>query len=400
MRVRHKPGLQSGEETEKYAYLQIESNGVGFEAEESIIVTSLQDGLANIKNWGVLEMALFPKDSLGSLLADRFGWGLVSTANCGMVRAMLFLGCFAFGFGPFANGQEITRQDALQGFEEPGSDASETTPRADVTIPESERPSPRPDDLVEREHPATLEPSESELQEMSQWVRWFALKNLPPNFEDNRKWGKQKKVYDGVDVEMDGLRLDTKRRWKMVDHGTWTRYFIEFIDPANRLEIRVLSFDAKSNGRRFTTQLRIVAPLKIFARMSRFQRDVQIISVSIQSDATVALEIDLDVGIRVNPLVFPPDVQFQPVATRAEVQVIEFETHRISQIHGDLAEWLGQGIRALLDRKISAYNDKLVSKINDAFAKQKDRLTLSAQQWLSSKLNRKSDENGDTTSGK
>ena len=256
------------------------------------------------------------------------------------------------------------------------------------SIPESERPTPRPAELTEAASPAELGPSDSELQELSRWVRWFALRNLPPNIEDNRKWGRQKKVYDGVDMNWDGLRLDTKRRWKMVDHGTWARYFIEFIEPAQKLEIRVLSLNTQDNGRSFTTRVRIVAPLKIFARVSQFQRDIQLISVSMQADATVALEIDLEVGIRINPLVFPPDVEFRPKATRAEVQLLQFEMHRLSQIHGDLAEWLGQGIRRILDRKIVEYNDKLIEKINEGLAKQKDRLKLSAQDWLTSTLNK------------
>jgi hypothetical protein len=253
-----------------------------------------------------------------------------------------------------------------------------------VPIPDSERPAEMPDDIGEKARPIDLGPSKTELQELSQWVRWIALKNLPPNIEDNRKWGKRRRVYDGVDMHWEGMRLDTKRRWKMVNDGTWSRYFIEWIDPANRLEINVLSLDFWQKGRGFSSRIRIVAPLKIFARVSQFQRDVQLISLSMQADATVALEIDLEVGIRVNPLVFPPDMEFRPKATRADVQLLEFEMHRLSQIRGDVAEWLGKGLRGILDRKISETNDKLVLKINDSFAKQQDRLRLSAHEWIKS----------------
>jgi hypothetical protein len=257
-----------------------------------------------------------------------------------------------------------------------------------VPIPESERPAQRKLDLPETVAPSDLGPTRSELQELSHWVRWFALKNLPPNIEDNRKWGKQRKVYDGVAWKWDGLRLDTKRRWKLVNHGTWSRYFIEFIDPAKRLQIQVLSLQPHSSGKSFSTRIKIVAPLKVFARVSQFQRDVQWISVSVQADATVAMEAEFEIGIRINPLVFPPDVEFDPRATQADVRLVEMEVHRISQIRGDLAEWLGQGIRTILDRKLIDYNDKLVEKINASLAKQKDHLRLSAQDWLSSAFNK------------
>ncbi len=316
-----------------------------------------------------------------------------------------WLACCAIGLvdsrlTPAAFGQSTSFDDWFHGLEElefpwspqptESKDSSGVVmaSHAVVAIPDSERPAPRSAEFAEGSSPATVGPSESELEELSRWVRWLALRNLPPNIEDNRKWGRQKQVYDGVDMKWDGLRLDTKRRWKMVDHGTWARYFIEFIEPAKKLEIRVLSLDTHENGRSFATRLRIVAPLKLFARVSQFQRDIQWISVSMQADATVALEIDLEVGIRINPLVFPPDVEFSPKATRAEAQLLEFEMHRLSQIHGDLAEWLGKGIRKILDRKLVEYNDKLVAKINDGLAKQKDRLKLSAQEWLSSTFNK------------
>lgn len=304
------------------------------------------------------------------------------------------IGCIGilFALSPgLACGQERLLNDWLIALEEPDTDAAEAEGDTNPAIPDSERPAPRPSELPGLQHPATLGPTSSELQELSQWVRWFTLKNLPPNIEDNRKWGKQKKVVDGVDMQWDGLRFDTKRRWKMADHGTWSRYFIELIDPADRLEIQVLSLDSKDRGKRFTSRIRVVAPLKIFARISQFQRDVQLISVSLQADATVALETDLEVGIRVNPLVFPPDVEFQPKVTRAEVQVLEFELHRISQIHGDLAEWIGKGLRKILDRKLTDTNDKLVVKINDNLAKHQDRFKLSAQEWFASSFHRSSE---------
>ncbi len=330
------------------------------------------------------------KDGYGFDSRDRRRFSLLAAFGCLFVLALTTR----------AQGQVPEFEDWFRVFEEPEDSerASPKTPgttdllvvdrESHVPIPESERPSPRNLDLPETIRPSDLGPTPSELQELSHWVRWFALKNLPPNIEDNRKWGKQRKVYDGVDMKWDGLRLDTKRRWKLVNHGTWSRYFIEFVDPANRLQIQVISLQPHATGKSFSTRIKIVAPLKVFARVSQFQRDIQWISVSVQADATVALEAAFDIGIRVNPLVFPPDVEFHPQATEAKVRLEEMEVHRISQIRGDPAEWLGQGIRKILDRKLADYNDKLVEKINTSLAKQKDRMRLSAQDWLSSAFNK------------
>ncbi len=127
---------------------------------------------------------------------------------------------------------------------------------------------------------AVASPTQTELKELSQWVRWLCLMNLPPNVEDTRKWGKQRRVWDGVDVKLDGLRLDTKQRWKMANDGTWSRYLIEFVDPAKELQVDVKSFDVEPDGRKFKTSVWVVAPLKLFGRVNQFARDVQLISVS------------------------------------------------------------------------------------------------------------------------
>jgi len=225
-------------------------------------------------------------------------------------------------------------------------------------------------------------PTEGELRELSQWIRWLALMNLPPSIEDNRHWDLKRDVYDGFDLKLDGLRIDTKRKWKSVRHGTWSRYQIDFVDPANQLDIAVQRLESKPSGRSFTATTQIITPLKLYGRMSRYQRDIQMMSISMDADAVVAMDVDVDVEIRVNPLMFPPEVEFRPTVTRAQVDVREFEVHRISHIHGDAAELLGKGIRKMLDRQLDRTNDQLVEKINVSIAKQQHKLKLSAQEWF------------------
>lgn len=273
-----------------------------------------------------------------------------------------------------------------------------TTEVVEKTIPEDERPRPRTFPVPTTLEPSTNEsssnsPTRQELKELSEWVRSITLMNLPPNVEDNRKWGRTKSVYDGFHLSLDGLRIDTKRKWKTVKHGTWSRYFIEFIDPAERLKIDVTRLEVQPNGRLFSTSLMITTPLKLFGRVSQFQRDVQWISVSTKAEAVVAMQIDCDVAIKLNPLVFPPDIEFRPTVTRAQVDLQEFDVSEISQIHGEAAEWLGKGIQKVLQRKLTDANEKLVEKINTSLAKQQNKLKLSAQAWLSSSFNTSSKPN-------
>ncbi len=265
-------------------------------------------------------------------------------------------------------------------FDAPAS-SDPTIVVTDHDIDPHERPPNRSVTLSEHP-PVAMQATASELKELSDWVRWLTLRNLPPNYEDNRKWGKEKQVIDGWHVSMDGLRLDTKRKWKSVRHGTWSRYYIEFVDPENQFEIEVTRLEFSPNGHQFTTQTRIVAPLKLFARVSQWQRNAQLYSISIAADAKVELILTCETQIRLNPLVLPPDVELHPKVMDATIRILSFDTHEISRVHGAMAEWLGRGIRKVLDHKITDYNDKLVEKINQTLAKQQDKLKFSGQDWL------------------
>lgn len=225
-----------------------------------------------------------------------------------------------------------------------------------------------------------------ERQELSTWVKWLVLKNLPPNYQDKRKWNRQKEIVSGLDVKMDGLRLDTKRRRKMVNHGAWSRYEIDFVEPAKELVVDITRIEFPDSGL-IDIQCRVETPLKLFGRLTQWQRDVQIFSLSVAGRARVELTIDATVQVQVNPLVFPPDVEFRPKVTKAHVNLKEFEVDRVSHIGGDAAELVGKAMRKTLEKKLEDYDEKVVEKMNKEIEKQKGRLKLSLSEWGSKKLN-------------
>ena len=132
-----------------------------------------------------------------------------------------------------------------------------------------------------------------------------------------------------------------------------------------------------------------MTPLKLFGRVSEWRRDVQLISLSTNAEATIELNVVCEIQVIVNPLKIPPDVEFRPVVTDATVLLREFEVHRISQLHGPLAEFLGKGIREVLDDRLEDYRDKLVVKMNSEIAKQKGKLKLSLQDWIQTSVQKK-----------
>ena len=257
-------------------------------------------------------------------------------------------------------------------------------------IPADEHPSETklvlPNSLAEVPLPA----SASERLELSEWVRWLVLKNLPPNFEDNRKWGKEKDVFNGIKLRREGWKIETKRKTKTVKHGTWSRYYIEFVDPAKNLQVNIQKINYPSAGT-ILIETHVIAPLKLFGRISEWRRDVQLISLSANAEATTELSVVCEIQVIVNPLKFPPDVEFRPVVTDAKVALRDFKVHSISQLHGPLAELLGKGIREVLDNRLEDYREKLVHKMNSEISKQNGKLKLSMQDWLQTSIKKKSE---------
>ncbi len=279
------------------------------------------------------------------------------------------------------------------GQEPPGSSLPDMSNFFDSDIepiPDDERPvDPKlvlPNSLAE----VPLPVSPDERQELSTWVRWLVLRNLPPSFEDNRKWGREKEVVTGFHFRRDGWKIETKRKRKTVRHGTWSRYYIEFVDPTANLQVNIQKMEfPKSGPIRIATQ--VIAPLKLFGRVSEWRRDVQLISLSTNANATIELNVECDIHVVVNPLKIPPDVEFRPVVTNATVALQDFEVRNISQLHGPLAELLGRGIREVLDNRLEDYREKLVVKMNSEIAKQKGKLKLSLQDWMQTSVRKKAE---------
>jgi hypothetical protein len=234
-----------------------------------------------------------------------------------------------------------------------------------------------------------IEIDESEQDELAAWVKWLVLKNLPPHYEDLRKWDQTKEIVSGLNVRWEDGKIKTNRRRKNVKHGTWQRHIIDFIDPQANLAIAVDKIDFSQQGQ-IGFAMKIEMPLALYSQLKQYQRGLQWYSISVKADATVSLEIDCTVKIYVNAAKLPPDVRFDPVVERASIGLVRFEVHRISHIGGDAAELMGKQLRGVLDKKLEEYDEKLVEKMNKQIAKQKDRLSLSLSDWMQKKAGQKS----------
>ena len=208
--------------------------------------------------------------------------------------------------------------------------------------------------------------------------------NLPDQYVDDRKWGLKKEFYTGLSVRRDGFKIRTKRKKKLVNHGTWKRYEILQIDPDQNVEFELGEpKDNDAGNVEFTIQLG--SKVKTLARVARWNRGIRVASVSMDADAKVRLTLLVELGVALDPTKIPPDVILKPHVKNANVELQQFRLNRISKIDGKVARELGRSMRKILEKKIAEKKHKLVAKVNKKIADNQDDLRFSVSDLVAKK---------------
>jgi len=214
-------------------------------------------------------------------------------------------------------------------------------------------------------------------------VTELALNNLPHTYTDDRKWGMQAERWDGLHVRRDGWKIKTKRRKKMVNHGTWRKYSAQLLNPDEEFSVRVSELRSLPDGK-LGFDLHVTAHLALQGRQAKWVKGVQWYSLSAAGSAKIRLSLACELEIDLNFDDLPPDVIFSPVIKRAELHLDEFKLDRISKLGGEFAQQVTQAARTLLAKKIKEKEVKLVEKINQQIDKKGDRLRISLSDAIDS----------------
>jgi hypothetical protein len=210
---------------------------------------------------------------------------------------------------------------------------------------------------------------------LQQFITALVVDQIPREYENTKKWRGTKKVMSGLDWEVDGVKVETRRQWKVVNHGTWSMYRLKLIDPETECEVRLENLrDLGNNKAAF--DLIGVARLDCFGRMSRWQRGVQLISLSAEADAKVRLHAHVEVTMGIDPRTFPPDILLHPVVTAADLQLQEFQLRRVSKAEGPLVKQIGEGVEEGVQEYLAEHRQKLVDKMNGQLEKKRNKMRI------------------------
>ncbi len=220
--------------------------------------------------------------------------------------------------------------------------------------------------------------------QIDQLITRLALANLPREFSDTKKWGGQAERWDGLEFERDGLKIETRRRKKMVNHGTWKKYSAELRNPAEEFQIQIKNIHESANGK-LALEVHVASHLNIEGRQAEWVKGVQLYSVNATGHAQVRLQLSLEIGVQTNLSRFPPDLILTPSATAAKLTIEEFRIDRISKIGGEFTQQISDEVQSMLTEKMPEYEQKLVAQINKQIAKEPDGFRLSLADAAKSK---------------
>ncbi len=242
----------------------------------------------------------------------------------------------------------------------------------------------RPLDL----HPLATDIPEFDVDDAPQGTRTL-LKRLivdilPAKFEETKKWGGQKKVWDGVHLRMDGLNVKTKRRWKEVNHGTWKKHRVTLVDPEKYLRAKVSNIERVSLGKT-SFDLLLAAKLDVHGRLQEWQRGVRLLSISADATADVEVTTHLIVEAKLDTSKIPPGLIIRPRAESAEIHLLDFELHRVSNADGPIIQELGDGLKRAVRHELADQNARMVDRINRQLSRQEEELHLSVQDLVQKK---------------
>ncbi len=225
---------------------------------------------------------------------------------------------------------------------------------------------------IVRDEQAVMRPASREAVE---FVRGVVLLLLPHRFEDENGWGDEKRIQSGLHMKMDGLEVRTKRKWNMVNHGSWTRASGFLIDPENTLKLDLRNSPTTADG---ISRYEILVTARIFgtAQQQQWNHGVRLWSISADAEADLRFDCRFEVRQSVTSDNGATKLRFEPKVTSAEVHLDRFRLKRISHMKGSAIREAGSWFEGLIRSRIRRENGRIAEKINEKLAENSDRFEL------------------------
>lgn len=211
--------------------------------------------------------------------------------------------------------------------------------------------------------------------EATQFVKGMVLLLLPQTYTDDDDWGQQKKIQSGLNVDLDGLKVKTSRRWKDVNHGTWQRVDATLVDPQEHLDLKIVILPKQERG---ISRYRITAGVRIraTARQQQWSYGAKLYSVSADAVADIRVVAELQFRSQLIKTAQDSKLRVLPFFETLNARLDTFSLRRVSHAKGALVREFGRAVKGLLQRSIERKNAKLAQKTNSRIQKKPERFEV------------------------
>lgn len=204
-------------------------------------------------------------------------------------------------------------------------------------------------------------------QQLNSSLRTLALKHLPDNYTDTKKWGLKKQF----------TKYFPRKRKVMMNHGRWRKYVVTFVEPEKNLKISIS--ELKVEAKKISFRAKVRTKFDLMARQSKWVRGVQLYSVHADGTADCELDCLFEVGVQWNLFTKEKSVELSPKVTFAKTKIHQFKIHRISNVGGEIAQQLTKAAKVWLKENQQKYDNKIKDQLNKSIQKKKNKWKL---KWL------------------
>lgn len=199
---------------------------------------------------------------------------------------------------------------------------------------------------------------------LNQQLRQLVLQHLPDHYIDDRKWNRNEEI----------STLIPRREPLIMNHGTWQKYELRPVDPANTLAIRLTDIRNLDSGViAFNLACDLTADLT--ARQAKWQRGVQLYSLHVDVTTRVTVALECRLGVKFD-FQSGPALILAPHVESTHITLHEFRIHRISKVGGEIAQQATRLARKWWDEHTADQEEKLAAAINTQIQKKPEKLRI------------------------
>jgi hypothetical protein len=210
-------------------------------------------------------------------------------------------------------------------------------------------------------------------QELASIMRALLIAALPsPLIENSHNWGKQKRVWNGLKVRTEGLKIETKRQRKLKNDGSWRRLKVEAINPGETLTLLVNNVRQPDKGR-LTFDVIVALPVRIHFEQQIWESGVKLYGGTTKARCRPILALKCESTSRAEKNGGAiPDVIFRMRVLDAKVTYDQLKFERAGGVGGDLADPLGQALFDMIRAVRPSLEKDMLAKANRAIVKAAD----------------------------